>query len=414
MRVAYILEVFPKLSETFILNEILEAQRNGVEIGIFAFSKSGEGKAHSAVRFAPNPAYFKSVGFARKIRTHLRCLATKPICYLRSMRFAFKKKNCVRWIFASMLDDVNAIVNFHPDHIHAHFASSAADLAMFIHVYAGIPYTFTSHGYDVFRFPPENYVVKSNLAVKHITISKYNQKYLSESLNIAPDKIEVIHCGVDFTRRMPKINVRENRIVTIARISSEKGIDVLVQACAFLKEKEIQYECFIAGDGPEKSAIEAMIKAFKLESCISLLGAMTQDEVFNLLSSAALMVLPSRAEAMGVALMEAMMMGVPVIGPDLPGVRELVEDGQCGYMFTPGDSLMLAGKMQALIENRDIRERFGRSGYQKVHDQFNLQLEVKKLIHIWGNNPSQTAQDANRSNLKRNAGGGDNNDYDVS
>jgi hypothetical protein len=75
---------------------------------------------------------------------------------------------------------------------------------------------------------------------------------------------------------------------------------------------------------------------------------------------------------------------------------------------------MLAGKMQALIENRDIRERFGRSGYQKVHDQFNLQLEVKKLIHIWGNNPSQTAQDANRSNLKRNAGGGDNNDYDVS
>ena len=384
MKVAYVLDTFPKISETFILNEILEMQKNGIEIEVFAFSKTNEDKSHSGISNIKKIEYYSKHKITEELRHHFYLFLTHPKNYLKALLFSLNWKNQVLKLFINKISFILLIDKAKPDHIHAHFGHRASNMAMLINLLYGTPFTFTTHRYDIFDAPPRNYKIKSELAKKHITISEFNKRYIIDKFNVAERNISVIHCGVDFQRKFPVRNLsNENIILSIARLEKLKGLDVLIKTCAELKKKQIQFQCLIAGDGAERIKLEQLINEYSLDSQVKLLGNITQDEIFELLSKASIKVLPSRSEGIAVALMEAMAMKVPVISTDIYGIPELIDDGMSGFLVEPENVLKLTEKIETLLKNSELRQKFSENGYRKVYTEFNLSTETSKLLKIW-------------------------------
>ena len=395
MKVAYILNVFPKISETFVLNEMIAMQKKGVEIEAFVYADPKEPTVHSGFKQIKNVTYFSLPKGPAILQAHFYFLLRNTFRYFQAFWLSFmsgrkgifsRSGDGLGKLFCLELYDSLQVAKAKPDHIHAHFGDyRASNLAMMVSWLTGIPYTFTTHAHDIFDTPPNNYGVKTKFAKKHITISRYNKKYLVDHFQLDADKIAVIHCGVDFDRLPPpEKGPKQNIILSIARLAPEKALDNLVRACRILKEEGVVFECWIIGEGPEESKILSVISELSLEKEVKLLGAKIQEEVFEFLKKSAVKVLPSRrTESMGVALMEAMALGVPVVGPRLHGVPELVEDGKCGFLADPDNVPMLADRIKRLLTDESSRRSFIEAGYKKVYDEFNLKTETDKLFRIW-------------------------------
>ena len=384
MKVGYVLNIFPKITETFILNEILAMQKKGVAIEVFAYKDAKEDHVHAQARQVPVRYFFKA-GAIQKFSAHLYWIRRNFLRYLKAWVWVARHGDGVRKLFVWDLMDTVIVDKSRPDHLHAHFGDEASNTAMLVHLLSGVPFTFTTHSYDIFDGKYNNWKIKSALAKKHVTISEYNKNYIMDRYGVNPRHIAVVHCGVDFERiRLRAKESRKDLVVAIARLCPEKGLDGLVRACAKLKEQGVRFECRIAGEGPERPALEKQIRSLDLGREVILLGNQTQDEIFHLLDEATIKVLPSRSlETMGVALMEAMAIGVAVVGPRLNGCPELVEDGECGFLVNPDDVETLTDRMRQLLVDEALRGRFRESGYRKVFREFNLESETDKLLSIW-------------------------------
>ncbi len=384
MKVVYILNVFPKISETFILNEIIQAQKEGVNVGVVAFSGSTEDRIHPDVSKVRDVNYFLSAVKITALFDHFYWFATHPGRYLKTFRIALNRNNGITRKFLFHLHNIKQIKDMNPDHLHAHFGTWTADMAMLTSLLTGIPYTFTTHSYDIFTFPPKNMALKSRLAKKHITISQYNKRYLIEIFNVRPEDIAVVHCGVDFNK-IPKgkNTVTANKIVTMARLEKTKGLDHLIKAYGRLRDKGVDFEAIIIGEGSKRSNLERLIVELDLQDRVRLLGNRTQNNIFEILQTCRLMVMTSTVEGIPVSLMEAMAFKIPVIATRITGIPELIDDGQSGFLVEPTDLNGLVEKMQLLLTDEVLRKRFVENGYKKVVKEFDLKYEVNLLIDVW-------------------------------
>jgi colanic acid/amylovoran biosynthesis glycosyltransferase len=385
MKVVYILNVFPKISETFILNEIVQAQNEGVNIGVVAFSGSTEDRIHPDVSKVRDIHYFLPAVKTTSIFDHFYWFVTHPGRYLKTFRLALNRNNGITRKFLFHLHNVRQIKNMNPDHLHAHFGTWTADMAMLTSLLTGIPYTFTTHSYDIFTFPPKNMALKSRLAKKHITISKYNKKYLVDIFNVRPEDVAVVHCGVDFTKIQGKSTVTANKIVTMARLEKTKGLDHLIKSYGRLRDKGVEFEAIIIGEGSKRPNLEKLIVELDLQDRVRLLGNRTQNNIFEILQTCRLMVMTSTVEGIPVSLMEAMAFMIPVIATRITGIPELIDDGHSGFLVEPTDMNGLVEKMERLLTDNDLRRRFVENGYKKVTKEFNLKYEVNLLVEVWKN-----------------------------
>ncbi len=383
MKVAYILNIFPKISETFILNEILEMQKKGVTIEVFAYKDEKENTVHPGAKEV-TVRYLRKVGFFENLFSHFYWIWRAPKNYLKTWSLVIKNGEGIRQVFISELHDTVVVDRAKPEHLHAHFGDECSNLAMLIRSLSGVPFTFTTHSYDIFEHKYDNWKIKSRLAKKHVTISEYNKNYIVDRLDVDERDIAIVHCGIDFSKIPAQVQPRSrNLIVCIARLHEEKGMDVLINACRCLKDQKIDFECLIAGEGPAREVLEKQIKQQELKQAIRLLGNQTHDEVFELLKQAKIMVLASRSEGIPVSLMEAMAFRLPVIATRICGIPELVEDGQSGFLVPPNNVEVLAGRMKELLENEMLQKTFAENGYRKVHEGFDLKKETDKLLAIW-------------------------------
>lgn len=387
MNVTYIVDAFPRISQTFILNEVLEVQRQGITVQVFSLDRPNEPVVHPGVAEVRHILYPPKGRRSRLLSAHGYWFLTRPRRYIKALFYAVRHSGGnTAALFFKKINWVSFISRTRPDHLHAHFGHRSASLAMLASMLTGVRYTFTSHGYDVFVTPPDDYPIKTKLAKRHIAVSEYNRQYLARRFGIPDKKISVIHCGVDFRPSMPRHTPQAMpRVISVARLEPEKALDVLVQACAMLKKEGMAFHCLIVGEGTERVALECLINDLGLQDVVRLAGALPQNRVFELLAESTVKVLSSRSEAMGVALMEAMAIGVPVIGPRVNGVGELVEDGKEGFLVPPGDVACLADRLKRLLLDKELRDVFAQRAYQKVKAQFNLECEVQKLLEIWRN-----------------------------
>ena len=365
MKVIEIIDKFPKISETFILREILAMQKKGVDIEVFAFSKPLEDLVHLEVNKVRRVTYFPRTSRRKKIYAHFYWFSKKPIHYVRTAVIAANPDNGIRPLFLRNLYDVIAINKKKPDHIHAHWPK-ASDFAMLVFLLTDISFTFTTHRYEIFEKPSTNYRIKSKLAKKHVTVSEYNRHYIIHNFDVDERDITVVHSALDFTKNYPIADSKgKNTIVSVARLEKNKGLDVLIRACSALRTENFAFECLIAGDGSERANLEGLINELGLLNEIKLLGYKSQEEMNELLSRAKLFALPSRSESLGNVFTEARACRVPVIGPNILGVPEVITDGEDGFLVEPDNTDELVTKIKILLTNEPLRIKFIEKGTKK-------------------------------------------------
>ena len=397
-KIAYIMSRFPKLTETFILYEILEAQHQGVRIELFPLLREQQKVTHPEVRILTEKAHFHPFLSLRILGAQLHYLLRKPLVYFRlwgevlrgtmgSLNFFFGAIG----IFPKSVRFAYEMEQLGISHIHAHFATHPAVAGLIIHRLTGIPFSFTAHGSDlhVERKMLDRKVAAAAFAV---TVSEYNKAVMVQTCGMdMTDRIHVIHCGVSpdhFTLKSTPDDASSYEILCVASFEEVKGHKHLIQACETLGSRGIDFHCHLVGDGPLRADVEHQIACTNQPHRFHVHGSLPRPEVIDRLQKADVFALASvptkqgKREGIPVVLMEAMACGLPVVSSDLSGIPELVTNNVCGLLVPPGDSASLADALETLHKTPERRIQMGRSGRQQVEENFNLHTNTKRLMGL--------------------------------
>jgi len=398
-KVAYIMSRFPALTETFVLYEILDVKRRGVEVELFPLLRSRTHVMHPEAAELAHRAHYRPFLSWPILRANLGFALRKPRAYwgalwalLRgtwgSLRFfagaiAFFPKTVY---FARLMKQQGVT------HVHAHFASHPAAAALVIRRLTGIPYSFTAHGSDLHR---DRHMLRQKVAEAAVvvTISQYNRRLIvAECGESYRHKVVVVHCGVDTEKLCPSgEDVRATRqdgslrVMCIGKLHEVKGQTHLIEACRLLRRRGLDVHCHLIGDGPDRNALFAQASQGGLADRVRFYGWRTRTEIVELLRRADVVAAASvpskdgRREGIPVALMEAMACGVPVVASELSGIPELVRRGQSGLLVPPGDPVALADAIQRLHADRPLHRRLASGARETVCRDFDLSKNAAAL-----------------------------------
>jgi colanic acid/amylovoran biosynthesis glycosyltransferase len=398
-KVAYIMSRFPKLTETFILYEMLAMRQENVQVEVYPLLREREDVMHQeAVQFV-NVAHFQPFISLPIVKANLHFLLKKPFAYLKTLWDVLHANWGSFNFFTGVIGIFPKTVLFayqmradHVQHVHAHFASHPAAAGFIIHRLVGIPYSFTAHGSDLHR---DRHMLREKVseAAFVAAISVYNKELIiSECRGNYRQKVHVVHCGVDtevFRARSHETPYEKGEnpfmILCIGTLHEVKGQAYLIEACHQLQERGLNFECHFVGDGPDKKSLTELVEQAGLSDKVYFHGKLTRDEIARLLLDSDVLAAPSvptrdgRREGIPVVLMEAMASGVPVIASQLSGIPELVNHQLTGLLVPPGDATVLADALERYLEYPELRHRLGRAGREKVVGEFDLNKNAARL-----------------------------------
>jgi glycosyltransferase involved in cell wall biosynthesis len=401
LRVAYLMSRFPKLSETFVLYEMLELERLGVRVEVFPLVREREVTLQPGAEDIVARAHDLRLGSRTVMAAQWHWLRRRPRRYLatwgrailgnaRSPKFLARTLAVVPLgaAFALRIEALDV------DHVHAHWATHPALAAWVIGRLTGRTYSFTAHAHDIYVERP---MLDEKLrgAAFAVTISEYNLRLLTGWYGRVADRVEVIHCGVDAAVFRPRAGAepvgfrsREHEpyeVLSIATLQPQKGHAVLIAAARLLVERGVPVRVRMVGEGEERPALEAAIAEVGLADQVLLLGRQPRDRIAELLGEADVVVQPSivlpsgKTEGIPVALMEALASGVPVVATSVSGVPELVEDGVTGRLVPPGDADALADALIDLQRDPALAARLAAAGRARVLSSFDLRTNTRHL-----------------------------------
>lgn len=389
MKIAYVMSRFPLLSETFILREMMEVEKQGHEIVLYPLICQDQAVTHKEAKkwaMRANCIPFISMEIFRE---NIKSLFQNPVQYmsllweiftgnLSSLDFLARGL----YLFPKAVYTARRLKLDGVDHIHAHYATHPALLAWVAHKLTGITYSITVHSHDIYdchaMLGPK---LKDALFIA--TISNYNIEYMAELLgDWIRDKCHIIRCGIDSSKFVVSQKNRGN-IFTILQIGTlhwKKDQITLIKAMALLRNRGIPFQLTIIGEGEERSKLEAEIKKWKLGDIVKLVGAKTQDEVAQLLSQVNCYIQSSVSEGIPVAIMEALACELPVVATKITGIPELVIHEKTGILVEPGNIKDMTDALQAIYLAPLQAEEMGRRGRAWVLNEFDLEKNIKKLV----------------------------------
>ncbi len=403
-RVAYIMSRFPKITETFVLFEMREMERLGLDVDVYPLQRERTAVSHPEASPYVERAKFAPWLTCAMLAACAHFLLRRPRVFLQTVWTLVRANfGSARYLAGALLFlpkavwFARAMQRSGVQHVHAHFASHPAAVAYVIHRLTGIPYSFTAHGSDLHR---DRHMLREKVAeaAAVIAISRYNRRLIIEECGPrCAEKVHVVHCGVDLSEWRPKAppHLRSLpvaaplRVMCVGTLHAVKGQRYLIEACRQLRDAGVGVACRFIGDGPDEPMLKALSARHGLENCVQFLGRKTASEVRQLLAGADALVAPSvptrdgRREGIPVVLMEALAAGVPVVASDLSGIPELVIDGETGLLTPPGDAAAIAQALQRLAVDPSLREELAALGRAKVEREFNLAANAAALAHIF-------------------------------
>jgi glycosyltransferase involved in cell wall biosynthesis len=334
VEITYLLNVFPKLSESFILNEINEVSKNGVTLRVLAISSNKDELLHDSYTSNRKVYYYE-----RKQSRALDLLNRHGLIHLINSPILLNPRiNLYCGLVAHQFTQISE--SFETNLIHSHFASNATLIEMSVSRNLKIPFTFTVHASDLYRgMETSSWLTKKRFlrklcdnAAGIVAISKYNLNFLVSRVGVDLEKVQVIHCGVDpqvFNRITPYKPSKQ--ILCVARLVEKKGIHYLIEALSHLKNR-FEATLSIVGTGPDEGTLKQLANTLGVSNRINFLGDVTDAQLIALYENSSIFVLPCVVSSDGdrdgipVALMEAMSMELPVVSTDVSGIPELVKD----------------------------------------------------------------------------------------
>jgi glycosyltransferase involved in cell wall biosynthesis len=396
VRVAYLLKRFPRLSETFILHEILELERQGLNLRVYSLLHPAEPVVHRGVARVQAPVRYVPEGPAAAVlRHHAAVLWRTPLRYLGVVTYILGRRRSLAalkhfgragWLAVELERDGIT-------HLHAHFAHGPASVAHFVHLLTGMPYSFTAHAKDIYTSPPDLLAVKMRAARFVVTCTDYNLQYLSEIDSELPERhVKRIYHGVDLSKFRPPDHLPGARILeatptilAVGRLVEKKGFPYLVEAFRLLIDRGYNVQLRIVGSGEQKASLERQIREPGLAGRAKLLGARAQDDLIDLYREATLFVLPcivtENGDRDGIpnVLVEAMCLALPVVSTNISGIPELVVDGETGLLVPPRDPEALAAAMARLLDDPALRQTLAERGMCRVSEEFDLAANAARL-----------------------------------
>lgn len=393
-KIAYVLSAFPSLSETFILQEMLELERQGLQLRIFSLEKPAAGTGDAAAYdLQAQITYFSQISLPILIGATVRCFFKAPLRFLHTtlaLLLHYRQRSVLKHIlYAAYL--AHQFKQERITHIHAHFATAPTSVAQATYLLTDIPYSFMAHAFDIYLSNKSALAYKMRMATFVATCSIYTQKYLAQLVDQhIGERIHCIYVGLDLSHlpSSTRVPLEPPLILSVARLIEKKGLLYLLRACRILKDQNYNFTCRIVGDGPLRAVLEQEIRALDLTDLVQLWGAETNERVLEMYQQATIMTLPcivgSNGDRDGLprVLAEAMYMGVPVVSTPVSGIPELINSGMNGLLVQPQDSQALASALAGLLVDPLLRSRLAVAAKQTVVKQFDLVQNIGRLHNL--------------------------------
>ncbi len=398
MRIGYVLKCFPRLSETFILTEVLELERLGWDLTVFTRRPVDEPISHGAVR----SLRAKVIDLEPLLRERLwepfdvhrrlaRRLGRAHEATLEAALELRSRDEMRAWLLAGVVAERALAERF--DLIHAHFATGSASIARYAARLTGTPFTFTAHAKDIYwnEVDLRRLRLLEEEAEAVVTISEANQAFLQ---SIAPEaRVKRVYNGVDLRRfaALPRPPTPQPpRLLFVGRMVEKKGLAHLLEACTLLGRRGVRVQCRLVGSGPQEPLLRQQARALGLDGQVEFRGPANQEEVASVhLPEASVFVLPSviapdgDRDGLPTSLLEAMARGVPVVSTRISGIPEAVPDGEAGLLVDPGDVAALADAIALTLHDPEETLRRTLAARRHVARLFDARRNVSELSEIF-------------------------------
>jgi glycosyltransferase involved in cell wall biosynthesis len=406
-RVAYVVRSWPRLSQTFIVNEVLGLERLGADLVVFSMVRPDEPLAAAQVSEVRAPVRYLDAALARprsvRVREHASALVASPGRYLRTLvglargtHLTAGYSTASRWqCFTHAVHLATCVRTAHDEgapieRIHAHFAHDPALVALLAHRLTGVPFSLTAHARDLYGIPARTLAARTDPAVAVVTCCRANADYLRETVGASP---LLVHHGVDLERYRPAARAPAGEvpeILSVGRLVEKKGFADLLAACAQVRDEGLSLRCTIYGDGPMRDELLTLRDRLGLAGTVTLAGACPPGELLAAFQTADVFALTPVVTANGDrdgvpnVLVEAMACGVPVVSTAVGGVPELVAHGENGLLAPAHDPATVARHLAALLRDPAQRVRLGTNGRSTVEARFDARVAACRLASLFG------------------------------
>jgi glycosyltransferase involved in cell wall biosynthesis len=395
MKVGYVVKMYPRFSETFILNEILQLEGQGAEIHIFSLKYPNDGRFHAELSLVRASVTYLPGTFVEQFRLagaeNRLLLKKRPLRYLKALAHVVRQRKPF-YALKRMMQAAKLVVVAEREgieHLHAHFATSASRVAFYAAMLSDITFSFTAHAKDIYQEEKDEAHLREKLAAARavVTVSEYNRRHL---LGIWPRaRVERIYNGIDLEKFVPgRDKPAPPTILSVGRLVEKKGIPDLVEACGILKKRGVSFRCEIVGKGELESRIRSRVAALGLEDVVSLPGPRPQGELRGLYRRADIFVAPcvvardGNRDGLPTAILEAMASGLPVVSTPVTGIPEAVVNGETGALVPEHAPEALADALQDLLEDPNLREKMGIAGRRRAEEKFDISRNASRLRRL--------------------------------
>ncbi|HEX6149266.1 glycosyltransferase [Nocardioides sp.] len=403
-RVIYVVRSWPRLSQTFVLNEVLALERRGIDLAIFALVHSEETVVQPQVAEVRAPLTVltrRRRALRARLRAHGSVLTAAPQEYAATLWFALRHPSLAAgYTSGTALQCFDHAVTVAarvlrmrqegvaPDHLHAHFAHDPALVGLLAARLTGLPFSFTGHARDLLQIPPAALAARAAAATALVTCCEANAEHIEAAVPAeARPPVLVVHHGVDLARFRPAAADpgRLPTILSVGRLVEKKGYDDLLQALALLRATSPTFRCDVYGDGPLRPRLLELRDQLGLRDHVVLHGACSNDRVLAALASATVFTLAPRhtedgdRDGIPNVLVEAMACAVPVVTTAAGGIPELLRHEENGLLVPPGDVPALAAGIRRLLGNPWLQRRLGTAGRATVARDYDVHDAAQKL-----------------------------------
>jgi len=387
-KIAYVVKRYPRFSETFIVNEILAHEAAGHLVEIISLYPPNDTHFQDAISRVRAPVTYlnadglKAAEFWNALESAAKSLpelwlqlASARGAEVREVYQAVRLARIVRERGISLL--------------HAHFASTATEVARLASRFAGIPFTFTAHAKDIFHESANADDLRRKLseAATVITVSDFNVAHLRREFGPAARNVRRLYNGLHldrFTFTSPER--RAHKIISVGRLIEKKGFEILINACALLAKRGVEFSCDIVGTGERESALRTQINTLGLNDHVQLIGPRPQTEVIEQVRSAAVFAAPcvvgadGNADGLPTVLLEAMALGTPCVSTDVTGIPEVIRHEDTGLQVAQHDAEGLADALERLLTDAALRVHLAAKARELIEVEFNA---IRNTAQQW-------------------------------
>ena len=397
-RIGYVLKVYPRFSETFIVTEILAREAQGDDLRIYALRPTTDARFHPEIaRVRAHVSWVPYVTNASDFWLQLGDALRHDDLRRRFAEIAPVLAGLPADEVAQGVCLANSVIEDGIDHLHAHFASLSGRMAWVASQLTGVPYTVTTHAKDIYHESVNRQWLRRVCgdADRVVAISRFNERYLQEVLAGSGANISLQYNALELERFPYRDPIQPSvplRVATVGRLVPKKGFPHLIDAVASLG---VPVELDIAGGGELHDDLAAQIERLGLSDRVRLVGPLTQNEVSDLIRSAHVFVAPcipaddGNIDGLPTVVLEAMAIGTPVIATSVSGLPEVVRDGVTGILTEPGDVPALAEALTRLAEGQVPVITLARNARALIEEQFNSRRQAAALT-AWVNGTKES------------------------